>query len=281
VNASSGTIDDGLLSANIVRQNFANIFSAQQTFATGLRAIGAAAPAATALIVEKGYGSSSAFDIRLDGQGKALRVFSPGISEPRTYLNDAGMFYTNGWMVISGTYHGKGDGYVLDHPSQDPFMLGVWSDVPGPAVQVRASLAPGSYLLSGLDQTGNYTFSVEQNGGLQWGASSRLAMDTSLYRDGVASLRTNGGFSIGTRGLQISPRSVPGPPTTGSWSSGTIIVDSAGAVYVSIASGDPGVWQRLSPPAVAPVAPAMSGTRFLCISTEGVTISSVTPCSGT
>ena len=198
VNASSATIDDRRLTANIVRQDFPNIFPAQQTFASGLKAIGAAAPAATALIVEKGLGSSSAVDIRLDGQGNALRVFSPGISEPRTYFNDAGMFYTNGWMVISGTYHGQGDGYALDHPSPDPFMLGVWSDIPGPAVQLRGSSAPNSYLLSGLDQAGNYAFSVEQNGGLKWGASNRLGMDTSLYRDGVANLRTNGGFSIGT-----------------------------------------------------------------------------------
>src|SRR5215475_3352814 len=61
-------------------------------------------------IVKCNY-SSSALDFHLDGHGKAMRFFVPYEREARTYFNDAGMLYTNGWMVISGTYHGSGDGY--------------------------------------------------------------------------------------------------------------------------------------------------------------------------
>ena len=86
----------------------------------------------------------SALDIYLGGRGKSVRFFSPEPNQrgPRTYFNDAGMLYTNGWITISGTMSGEGDGYNIVPPSllngqQDPAMLYVWSDVIGPAIEVR------------------------------------------------------------------------------------------------------------------------------------------------
>src|SRR5215467_2047444 len=67
--------------------------------------------------IVKCYYSSSALDLHLDGHGKAMRFFAPTDREARTYFNDSGMLYTNGWMVISGAHHGSGDGYGIDHPS--------------------------------------------------------------------------------------------------------------------------------------------------------------------
>jgi len=146
--------------------------------------------------IVKCYYSSSALDLHLDGHGKAMRFFVPNGQEPRTYFNDSGMLYTNGWMVLSGVYSGSGDGYNIAPPSSDPSMLGIWSDVGGPALQVRAANAPGTYLLGGLNRYGQYTFSIEENGALQWGASTRGGMDTKLYRASAATLRTSGNFTV-------------------------------------------------------------------------------------
>jgi hypothetical protein len=107
------------------------------------------------------------------------------------------MLYTNGWMVISGSYDGTGDDYNIFHPSPDPFMLGIWSDVGGPGLQVRSSPFDGAYIFSGLNHSGKYTFSIEEDGKLQWGASTRDSMDTQLYRDSAGTLRTPGSFIVG------------------------------------------------------------------------------------
>jgi hypothetical protein len=303
VNASSATINDARLSSDVVRTSITNAFASPQSFLNGLQVIGGLqvtgsnAPGTSAVAIAKGIGASSGLDLGLDGTGKALRFFYPGISNPRTYFNDSGMLYTNGWAVISGTYQGAGDGFNINPPSPDPFMLGIWSDVGGPAVQVRGSSAPGSYLISGLDQSANYTFSLEANGRLNWGGSTRAAMDTNLYRAGAGSLTTDGSLTVGNA-FRIVPRSMAGSPTTGTWESGTIIVDSAGVVYVCVASGSPGLWQSLNPPTGSTgagssvrtvglqidggsVAPAITGTRFLCVSTQGVITSSAILCSGT
>ena len=197
VNASSAVIDDARLPSAVVRQNSTNVFTAPQTFSSRVQVTGVSGPGNTAVTIQKGTGASSALDVKLDGTGKALRFYSPYETQARTYFNDDGMLHTNGWMTISGTFHGTGDGYAIDPPTQDPFMLGIWSDVGGPALQVRSSLAEGSYLFSGLDEYGKYTFSVEASGALRWGASTRAAIDTNLYRIGAAILRTDGAFSTG------------------------------------------------------------------------------------
>ena len=76
-------------------------------------------------------------------------------------------------------------------------MLAVWSDVLGPAVQVRAANAGAeSYLFQGLDRRANYTFSVEQSDALRWGTSSRAAMDTTLYRGAAKTLKTDGSLVV-------------------------------------------------------------------------------------
>jgi hypothetical protein len=133
-------------------------------------------------------------DFRLDGKGRAVRFYTPEQKNPRTYFNDAGMLYTQGWVTISGTMKGDGDGYNIEPPTLDPSMLYVWSDVIGPAIEVRTANTDdrGSYIFQGLDRTANYVFSIEQNGALRWGAASRAAMDTSLYRSSAKTLKTDG-----------------------------------------------------------------------------------------
>jgi hypothetical protein len=104
------------------------------------------------------------------------------------------MLYTQGWVTISGTMKGDGEDYRIEPPSLDPSMLYVWSDVIGPAIEVRTANTDdrGSYLFQGLDRIGNYVFSIEQKGELRWGAASRAAMDTNLYRSAANTLKTDG-----------------------------------------------------------------------------------------
>ncbi|HET6572505.1 MAG TPA: hypothetical protein VFG68_02805 [Fimbriiglobus sp.] len=133
-------------------------------------------------------------DLWLDGKGRAVRFYTPEQKNPRTYFNDAGMLYTQGWVTISGTMEGDGDGYNIVPATRGPSMLSIWSDIIGPAIEVRTAQTDdrGSYLFQGLDRTANYVFSIEQNGALRWGASSRAAMDTNLYRCAAKTLKTDG-----------------------------------------------------------------------------------------
>jgi hypothetical protein len=162
------------------------------------------------ITIDQQPGDASALDIHLAGKGKAVRFFSwePNQRGPRTYFNDAGMLYTQGWVTISGTMKGDGEDYRIEPPSLDPSMLSVWSDVIGPAIEIRTANTDdvGSYILQGLDRNANYTFSIEQNGGLRWGAATRAHMDTNLYRAAPRTLKTDGSLvvancaAIGTRG---------------------------------------------------------------------------------
>ena len=157
-------------------------------------------------VVIKKEGGPSALDIHLDGKGQAVRFYAPAwppkdppveVKDPRTYFNDAGMLYTNGWIVISGVMTGTGEGFNIEHPTKDPSMLAVWSDVLGPAIQVRsANAGADSYIFQALDRKGNYTFSIEQNGTLRWGAASRAEMDANLYRTSANTLKTDGSLVV-------------------------------------------------------------------------------------
>jgi hypothetical protein len=153
--------------------------------------------------IEKKAGTVSALDFHLDGSGRAVRFYAANSerpTDPRTYFNDNGMLYTNGWMVISGTMSGSGEGFNIEPPSRDPAMLYLWSDILGPALEVRAANAgPESYLFQGLDRDAHYTFSLEQNGTLRWGAASRARMDTDLYRATAKTLRTDGSLVVTNR----------------------------------------------------------------------------------
>jgi hypothetical protein len=156
-----------------------------------------------------------ALDFHLNGKARAIRFFTPEQKDPRAYFNESGQFYTNGWVTISGTMSGTGDGYNIVPPSlidghQDPAMLSVWSDVIGPALEVRTANTddPGSYIFQAMGRNAEYTFSIEQNGGLRWGAKKRADMDTNLYRGAPTILKTDGSLVVGQK-LTIGAAGTP------------------------------------------------------------------------
>jgi hypothetical protein len=179
VNASSDQIDSARLSADVVRRNIANMFSAPQTFSKGLQVSGSA----QTLV------ATSDTDMM-----QFFRWNPPAGWELGARVNSQGALYTNAWMTISGT------GNAFTHPSADPFMLGIWSDVDSTAMQVRGSGLGNSSLFSGLNGAGDYTFSLEEDGTLLWGASntraSLLADGTNLRRLAPATLMTDSTFLV-------------------------------------------------------------------------------------
>lgn len=89
-------------------------------------------------------------------------------------FNSQGALYMNAWLTVSGEMTGGADAEgvtVPAHPTSDPYMIGVYSDIDGPAIVVRANptSSPG-YLFQGMDRDGDYVFSIEETGELQWGA---------------------------------------------------------------------------------------------------------------
>jgi hypothetical protein len=153
----------------------------------------------------------SALDLFTNGQGDQTRFFGATSIGPflRSYFNDQGAFYSNAWMVISGTLS-SGSATPLDlEPTADSFMLGLWADVPGPAFVVRPNTNSRPDPLAGfMDTYGAYRLAILADGSLSFAGAgtntnafangapfAATTFDTSLHRIGPGQLRTEGNFS--------------------------------------------------------------------------------------
>ena len=165
-----------------------------------------------ALEVDRAPYQPAAVDIYSHGSGDHMRFFSPDPRKGdvlRTYINEGGALYTNAWMVISGAL----SDYTIAapqvrHPTGDSFMLGIWSDVDGPALVVRPSLTDGEPTLATMDAGGNYRLAILPDGSLVFsGAGSKefakSPWDTVLHRAAPGQLQTDGNFSAA--GLTDTP----------------------------------------------------------------------------
>lgn len=159
------------------------------------------------LTIEKKAGSLSALDIIQDGSGKMIRMYSPslGFTDPWSYFNDSGAYYSTAWMTISGTRTGTGPTFSIEPPSLEPMMIGIWSDVAGPCLQARISSAAGSHIFSVLDLEADHRWKLEGDGKMRWGITTLANMDTDLWREDAAKLTTTGSFGLGGRVDQRFP----------------------------------------------------------------------------
>jgi hypothetical protein len=178
--------------AQLARLNVVQTFTAKQTFSAPIsadRTIDLSAPQSA-------------------GMQAVFNRTNPPVASPQAFwnigamVNSQGAWLSNAWMVISGTAPGSPNAagiYEPQQPSSDQFMLGIWSDIVGPALVTRTNptSTPG-YNYQAHDRNGNYVFSVEEDGTLKWGATDRAGMGTSLYRSAVATLRTPGTLAIDT-----------------------------------------------------------------------------------
>ncbi len=142
-----------------------------------------------------------------------MRFFSPDPVKGdvlRTYINETGAIYTNAWMVISGAltdYVSPTPGDL--HPTGDSFMLGIWSDVLGPALVIRPTMTSNpDPTLATMDGAGNYRLAILADGSLVFADSgsnqfANSSWDTVLHRVGPGQLQTDGNFSAA--GLSDTP----------------------------------------------------------------------------
>jgi hypothetical protein len=158
-----------------------------------------------ALQVDRVGNQPAAVDLFSHGGGTLMRFFSPDPTKGqvlRSYIDDSGAFETNAWMVISGALSSDTSPtpWVLA-PTNDTFMLGLWSDVMGPALVIRPTqTTPSSPTLATMDGYGNYRFSVLDDGSLNFAGSdsnhfTSTNWDTVLHRVGPGQLRAEAEFS--------------------------------------------------------------------------------------
>ena len=81
------------------------------------------------------------------------------------YINNGGHVNVCTSLTVSGTTSNQGSDINMRviPPSGDPFMLGVWSDVPGPAVISRTNSLGGPPFVA-ADRDGVYTTRIEEYG---------------------------------------------------------------------------------------------------------------------
>jgi probable HAF family extracellular repeat protein len=206
---------------------------------------------AATFTVNKGTGSSSTLDLlETDTSGRILRVLQPSDQArmtPTLYINNGGGLFMRSWLTVSGTTNGgTGDGYNIVPPSNDPAMIDVWADV-GTALQVRTANAAGAYNYSNLDRHGNYTMSVEEDGSLKWGATTRAAMDTGLSRNSAGILEVNTGTRGGLADLRVRNLIATGAIQFVNSSSGSAAA-SLGSNSPAASPGQPFTWISITLP---------------------------------
>jgi hypothetical protein len=183
----------------------------QTTAFAGPVTVQSAEPPQAALTAERVGSQAAVLDLFPDAGGDTIRLF--GSSEGnflRSYFNADGAFYTNAWMVVSGSYS-PGTLTPQDlHPTNDSFMVGVWADVPGPAVILRPNeTSQPDADLTTMDAFGYYRMAVTADGSLEFAGTgsnqtnaslmgtpfASTIFDTVLHRVGPGQLRTEGNFA--------------------------------------------------------------------------------------
>lgn len=200
-----------------------------------------------ALKVNKGTNSVSGLDINVDTSGKAMRVMTTAdqvAQTPTFYIDNSGGVSMRTSLTVSGTSSGTGASYNITPPSTDPYMIGIWSDINGPAFQLKSTAAEnGGYLISALNAAGGYVWNVEGwNGALTWGSTNAAAhtnYDVGLSRIGAGMLQVNNGTNHFHRDLQVRRLTTFG---TGLGDSDDILLtnSNAGVTFKSDSSGASG-----------------------------------------
>jgi hypothetical protein len=220
------------------------------------------------LQITKGAGSTNAIRITLDGTGDAIS-FIGSSGDRNAYFNDAANLFMATSITVSGTTSGSGVGrsmtQVTNGAGAEPYMMGAWSDIIGPAVPIRLSndVSLANRFLSCIDFTGNFLFDIGHTGGLSWGAGNYAALDTTLARTAAATLRLSNTLILGTA------NSAAGTLT---------LANSAANASTSLISGNVAADRTFKFPAADPSAgQALVGT----LSGSTITLSYVTLTTGT
>jgi hypothetical protein len=167
-------------------------------------------------VIRQQAGVFSGLDLKATGEDltKIMRISSDEpslgsqVGQFRTYWDKYGSMFTQSEVIVSGHFTdnspigGSGDINILA-PSNDQTSLSVWSDVFGPAVQIRnsdgnnASARP----LDILSADAGYVFSIDNLGKHRWGSNTGtyVQQDTNLYRSSAGVLITDGDLIVGKK----------------------------------------------------------------------------------
>jgi hypothetical protein len=225
-----------------------------QTYFPDQVVIQSSAPPQSALTVDRLGLQPSAIDLFTNGGGDQIRFFGDTSQGPflRSYFNDQGAFYSNAWMVISGTLSSGSTTPVDLHPTNDSFMLGLWSDVPGPTFVVRPNTNSHPDAVAGfMDNYGAYRLAILADGSFTFAAPgtnanahangapfSATTFDTTLRRVGPGQLRTDGNFAARNVAVALTNGSLTSVPA------GTVLgvaPNTDDAFVVSMLDSDSGV----------------------------------------
>lgn len=246
VNASSAQIDDARVSSNVVRRNIANLFAAPQTFTDVTIGNALFLGAADAKLYRSGASAlRTNASMLVDG---ALGVGSSNLAYPFSVRGSSAWSW-NRAARFEAAANIDGGGAILDVSATGmPYGVrlygGRWSlgDSGGRLVGLNSAGSERAWLhLNG--EKGSMAFNTLGVDRINVDASGNVGINTTAQAPSTI-LDVNGGD---LRGLRLAPRSVPGPPSSGPWSSGTMIVDSKGVLHVCVASGSPGLWRSLNP----------------------------------
>lgn len=125
------------------------------------------------LLVDVAGGALSGIDIYRSVQtGSYLRILGPN-GRPVTQFGAGGQFETVAWVTISGVVREDGPNRTFVHPTDRPYMLGVWSDVIGPTAVFRsnmyAGLAGESWPISVISGKGRERLRIDDGGDILFG----------------------------------------------------------------------------------------------------------------
>jgi hypothetical protein len=242
-----------------------------------LRTVGVGAVAAGAAVVGvPGLSSSAAADdgdpfllgefneatnstwITSDDQRETLRVENSGqsLGEAITALATSGSgvvarsFGRSGVVATShadgyaGVYGsgatGTANGVVAESENGDGLVALASSSN---KAAVRATSEGSASAVIGKSVSG---YGVDGSSDLNHGVVGRAAVEGKAAIWGRATGNAVGGlFEGGAAAVRLVPRSVGGPPTSGSHQRGELVVDSNGVLYFCKTDGTPGVWKKV------------------------------------
>ena len=125
----------------------------------------------------------------------------------------------------------------------------------------RALAADGSQLTLGQPNTSTATTHLTNNGALtndgalvvdataaDWaleGSSGQIGVVGNGFIGVMGSGDVGGFFSGNLAAISLQPQADPGPPASGDFSIGDMLVDANGALYLCTVAGNPGTWSKL------------------------------------
>ncbi len=176
-----------------------------------------------------GYSGLDIVNLNTSGGRQLARFWTNigGTLECPTYISASGALFTRTGVFVSGKFTPStpggtpGDAQQIVLPSADAAMMAVYADVYGPCFQFRtpACDVTGAHFLSGLSGSADYTFQLDADGTLIFGAwtgyggtSTRSLMDTRFGRgEAAATISLGGGDVYAPSAQTLTAQSVMAP----------------------------------------------------------------------